>query len=105
MLLSDAAQSWVSTPAAARLLVREFEDGAVCFDPQTSETLLLSHLSSFLLELWAQHPERPMAYGELLAEVLAVDDSSADKAVAGELVEQALGELQRAGLVAHGASA
>ena len=101
MLLS-AAQSWVATPATARLLIREFEDGAVCFDPQTSETLLLTHLSSFLLELWAQNPGRPMAHDELLAEVLAVDDSSADEAVAGELVEQALNELQRAGLVAHG---
>ncbi|KQY85319.1 MULTISPECIES: hypothetical protein [Roseateles] len=104
MLLS-AAQSWVATPAAARLLAREFEDGTVCFDPQTSETLLLSHLSSFLLELWAQHPGRPMVHDELLAEVLAVDDSTADKDVAAELVAQALNELQRAGLVTHGGGA
>ena len=104
MLLGGPAQSWLATPASRRLLSRMFEDGAVCFDPETCETLLLSPLASFLLELWQQHGKQALTRDELLAEVLAVDDSTADPALAEAQLDQALDELQRAGLAACGAA-
>ena len=105
MLLGGLAQSWLATRSAGRLLLREFEDGSVCFDPETGETLLLSHLSSFLLDLWKQNAAVPLTRDQLLAEVLAADDSATDAVTAAELVDQSLNELQRAGLAASSASA
>lgn len=99
------AQRWASTPAATRLVCREFEDGSVCFDPETGETLLLSHLSRFLLDLWEDRPTRAQTRDDLLAQVLAVDDSATQAPNAGDQVDEALSELQRAGLVAHSACA
>ena len=102
MSLSGPAGCWVSTPSAARLLFREFEDGTVCFDPDTGETLQLSHLARFLLELWATDLPRPLTRDELLSEVLAVDDSATDVGTAARLIDQALNELQQAGFAASG---
>ncbi|RZJ02183.1 MAG: HPr-rel-A system PqqD family peptide chaperone [Rubrivivax sp.] len=102
MPLSGAAHSWLPTPSANRLLSREFEDGTVCFDPDTGETLLLSPLAGFLLECWAPGAARPMSDAELLAQVLAINDSATEADVAQALVEQALSELHRAGFVTHG---
>lgn len=92
--------SWVSTPLADRLLFREFDDGSVSFDPDTTATLLLSPLSGFLLGLWKQQPRPSLTFEELLAQVLAVDDSSTDAAQARQMVQSALDDLQQAGLVA-----
>lgn len=103
MRLSGTAQRWLPTPSANRLLSREFEDGTVCFDVETGETLLLSPLASFLLECWPPDAIRPLTSDELLAQVLAANDSPADAGTAEALVEQALSELHRAGFVAHDA--
>ncbi len=101
MPLSGDAQRWLAAPAASRLLSREFEDGFVCFDPDTGETLLLSHLASFLLETWSRHPGQALAQADLLDQVLAADDGEPDAALAAELLERTLDELLQAGLVAR----
>lgn len=96
---------WVPTPLADRLMFREFDDGAVSFDPDTTATLLLSPLSSFLLGLWRTQGRPPLTVEELLAQVLAVDDSSTDAALAHQMVQRALDDLQQAGLIATSAPA
>ncbi|MCE4553744.1 hypothetical protein [Pelomonas cellulosilytica] len=101
MPLGGNAQRWRAAPAAGRLLSREFEDGHVCFDPDTGETLLLSHLASFLLEIWSRHPGHELTRADLLDHVLAADDGEADASLADELLGHTLDELQQAGLVAR----
>lgn len=105
MAMGGEAQHWAATPVAARLLSREFEDGCIRFDPETGETLLLTHLASFVLEHWADDPSATATTDALLAQVLAVDDSAADETTAQALLSQALSELQQAGLVSHCAHA
>lgn len=80
------------------LLFREFEDGSVCYDALSGETWLLSALASFLLQTCRADGGQTTREG-LLAQVQATDDSGAPDDAADALIDDALAELERAGLI------
>lgn len=101
-----AAQAgWVASSSSLGLLFRDFPDGTVCFDPATAETRLLSPLTCFLLDLLASAGPRSLTCSQLVAQVLAVEESGADPQAAASLVEAALAELVQASLIHSGEAA
>lgn len=108
MSAGDAARAeagWIASTSALSLLFREFPDGAVCFDPDTTETRLLAPLTRFLLECLVDASPRAVAKMRLVSHVLAVDESGADPLVAADAVDVALAELAQAGLAHPGEAA
>jgi hypothetical protein len=95
--VSGLVQHWQIAPGARHRLSREFDDGMVCFDPDSGETLLISHLAHFLLDVGARHPGESLPLDLLLAEVLAADASNVSPAEGRVQVIRALAELQQAG--------
>lgn len=83
---------------ARSLLFREFEDGSVCYDALSGETWLLSALAAFLLQS-CRTDGGQTTRDALLAQVLATDDSGAPAEAADALIDDALAELERAGLI------
>jgi hypothetical protein len=97
-----ATHRWFASPASLALLSREFEDGTVCFDPHTGETRLLAALTWFMLERLIEAGSQGLAPEDVVAQVLAADDSQPDACFAGTLVDATFDELLRAGLVNAG---
>lgn len=97
MAVSGLGQHWQFAPSAQRLMSREFDDGMVCFDPGSGETLLISHLAHFLLDVGTSRLGELLPLDALVAEVLAADDSNANPVEARSQVIHALAELQQAG--------
>ncbi len=106
MSAGDTAQTgWIASTSALSLLFREFPDGAVCFDPDTTETRLLAPLTRFLLGCLIDASPRAVALARLVEHVLAVDESGADPQTAADAVGAALAELGQAGLAHPGEAA
>lgn len=106
MSAGDTAQTgWIASTSALSLLLREFPDGTVCFDPDTTETRLLAPLTRFLLECLVDANPQGVTTARLVDRVLAVDESDADPQTAVDAVDAALAELTQAGLVHPGEAA
>lgn len=102
---STARTDWIASASSLGLLFREFPDGAVCFDPDTTETRLLAPLTRFLLACLVDASPQPVATDRLVEHVLAVDESGADPRIAADAVDAALAELAQAGLAHSGGAA
>lgn len=106
MSADDAAQTgWIASTSALNLLFRDFSDGAVCFDPDTTETRLLAPLTHFLLGCLIDANPQGLATTSLIGRVLAVDESGVDPQTAADAVDAALAELAQAGLAHPGEAA